>query len=1156
MRANEHVNKRIMSNESNNDEEMVDDAKEQKKFPVGIEGKNEDDRFESSTYPYNLFDEEEDEGASKLDKEWDVDGEEKSLSRETIDWEKEAKRTVQLDIEPRPRRRTIYELDSYGASGPSAVDILKLNSMDTEPEPPKEFRYSTSMGMPGIARINLSALTQKVIGCVIGENVSTEYPWVYVRKEIIEDNIDLHEESSDFLPVKEEIREFPDEKILIGYVPSLTEEGQFYICLTPEGQDAVTEYIRKEREEHENRVRNTVYKPLGQWEELGSSVEVETTIVTKTRPLLEIEYVSAGDMLNVQLDLVDRAADDRKDGYIELLPYRQTFENISRKLMYNASQVTPNVRDVDAQTIVSTAANCWSQYGYEYESPDISSFTEEQLDQFRNFLRRFTNELCDQILLNAMWDIYTNDYMNLVRDVRDTQWSVPERYKEHLSFHDGTRVVEKVINDLSWHPLWTGVLFAAYTRYSKSHRLVGPKSYEDILKTDDDNYVLVWSFNDTLTPKLILECPREVTAVATNPLDANLIVGGCGNGQIVIWHIPGKIEQIETVIVQTPAQVKYRLAIRNLTTWLRQVSATHAIKPTAVSSLKESQKGSITHISWLSSYDAVDENGAIRSLPEDTPIDDLSVQFVTSSEDGTIAFWDLKRQKFEKETQRITKRKGTIKRPETLRSASPYRHLDRIFRPHYLLLVHHPNVSRRVAISTLSIFVPQFEKKRVDLAPPTRDITIRRFFKNIVEKPDYETLPSIFVGTVEGDFGCVSWKGYEFSTGVTVNTETCEWSWCKKVHDGPITHAIRPGTLNDVIATIGGKIFAIWKDTFDTPLMWKKSTVGYTAGSWGSFRPTVLILARMDGSIEIWDFIVKSEEPVITQSLSGRIITGIYTHLLHLNPQCVGFCDFNGTLRMFLPPVTFLKHDRTNEQWMSNFIKRQLIRIENRTNWQNNWRNTHRQLIEEKRKLIEHITEKKQLEQMEKVKDQLTEAELTAVEIAKTSKPWEMIEEARERWKAMELKHMQQVLLEKKGLRKDDLERQREPILKMREESRRKKEKLQETLDTQGVIFEHTISVFFPERQVESRQASTGPVTQSVSRRTHIDTTLADTILQGEILQATSYVDPDEEILRNFIETQTKMLTFLQQNPLIHTFDWRKTLREGKSRRLTVHYKI
>lgn len=67
------------------------------------------------------------------------------MSGETIDWEKEAKKTVQLDIEPRPRRKTIYELDSYSSSGPSAVDILKLHSMDIEPEPPEEIRYSTSM---------------------------------------------------------------------------------------------------------------------------------------------------------------------------------------------------------------------------------------------------------------------------------------------------------------------------------------------------------------------------------------------------------------------------------------------------------------------------------------------------------------------------------------------------------------------------------------------------------------------------------------------------------------------------------------------------------------------------------------------------------------------------------------------------------------------------------------------------------------------------------------------------------------------------------------------------------------------------------------------------------------------------------------------------
>lgn len=138
----------------------------------------------------------------------------------------------------------------------------------------------------------MSPITQKIVGCVIGENVSTEYPWVYVRKKIIEDNIDLHEDSSDFLPVKDEIYKFPNSKMLIGYVPSLTEEGQFYICLTEQGRDAIVEYIQKEREDHENRVRTAVYKPIGKWKELTSSVEIDSMIVKNTRPLLEIEVKS------------------------------------------------------------------------------------------------------------------------------------------------------------------------------------------------------------------------------------------------------------------------------------------------------------------------------------------------------------------------------------------------------------------------------------------------------------------------------------------------------------------------------------------------------------------------------------------------------------------------------------------------------------------------------------------------------------------------------------------------------------------------------------------------------------------------------------------------------------------------------------------------
>ncbi|KAK9299442.1 hypothetical protein QLX08_007473 [Tetragonisca angustula] len=255
------------------------------------------------------------------------------------------------------------------------------------------------------------------------------------------------------------------------------------------------------------------------------------------RPLLQIQVTATSDVLRAPLSL-----QDAKTRYVQLVPRRPLFRNITRKLLSNAAQVTPSIRDEETQTTLSVPTNSWIRYEYEYQSPD---FTPDQAESFHTFLRRFTDYVCDQLLLNATWDIYTNDYGNLVRNVRDTQWPIPVSYEQHSSFHDERHVVDKVINDLSWHPLWTGIAFAAYTSYAKSQHLVGPKSNREIVRAYDDNFVLVWSFNDSLTPKLLLESPREVTSVAVDPLDGNLVVGGCANGQLSEFHYrPGDAVQI------------------------------------------------------------------------------------------------------------------------------------------------------------------------------------------------------------------------------------------------------------------------------------------------------------------------------------------------------------------------------------------------------------------------------------------------------------------------------------------------------------------------------------------------------------------------------------------------------------------------------------
>lgn len=108
-----------------------------------------------------------------------------------------------------------------------------------------------------------------------------------------------------------------------------------------------------------------------------------------------------------------------------------------------------------------------------------------------------------------------------------------------------------------------------------------------------------------------------------------------------------------------------------------------------------------------------------------------------------------------------------------------------------------------------------------------------------------------------------------------------------------------------------------------------------------------------------------------------------------------------------------------------------------------------------------------------------------------------MIQESRKKWEARELKHMQEVLLEKKGLKKDDLEKQREPILKLGQEKKRKKQKLRQTLKMQENIFEHTKSLFFPKHQPETRLISSVP---PLTEKFDEPITVEDAILEEEMM--------------------------------------------------------
>lgn len=82
---------------------------------------------------------------------------------------------------------------------------------------------------------------------------------------------------------------------------------------------------------------------------------------------------------------------------------------------------------------------------------------------------------------------------------------------------------------------------------------------------------------------------------------------------------------------------------------------------------------------------------------------------------------------------------------------SPFKILDHIFKPDYVLVIQYPGESRQPAITTLSIYNPKFRKEQVEPFPVVRDdITIRKYYKLISGKRNYVMEPKLLVGTVDG----------------------------------------------------------------------------------------------------------------------------------------------------------------------------------------------------------------------------------------------------------------------------------------------------------------------------------------------------------------------------------------------------------------------
>ncbi|KAM6119103.1 kinesin-like protein KIF19 [Phoenicopterus ruber ruber] len=107
-------------------------------------------------------------------------------------------------------------------------------------------------------------------------------------------------------------------------------------------------------------------------------------------------------------------------------------------------------------------------------------------------------------------------------------------------------------------------------------------------------------------------------------------------------------------------------------------------------------------------------------------------------------------------------------------------------------------------------------------------------------------------------------------------------------HHGPVYALARNPFYPKVFLTVGDWTARIWsEETKESSIMWTKYHLSYlTDGCWSTVRPAVFFTARSDGTLDVWDFLFKQNDP----SLSLKVCDEPLSSLRLQDNGCVVGC--------------------------------------------------------------------------------------------------------------------------------------------------------------------------------------------------------------------------------------------------------------------------
>ncbi|XP_078501688.1 dynein axonemal intermediate chain 3 [Lissotriton helveticus] len=777
----------------------------------------------------------------------------------------------------------------------------------------------------------VTTMTQEIFNSRVDVDVTPANPYKLIKKEDILQDLKTRAAVSDFHPVKKVVMDYPGDELLLILDSDFKYGQNFYLISTEEWKEKILnppQDQEAEQETEETIEDEFVYRPPvpKAWVSLGSEAEIEAESVIQAPAKIKYKVSRIRKKFGAPISFSDQNPLDVKDGYIECTSYEDKRFTIEMKERDIGIQVVAQEKEASTQTKWTFPRNASTQYEpREFEDEEQKKHLTSK--PLKDFLNSVSLRLELALQQNEIMNPFIDDWKALAEDESLFGGKTDSHLKEYQSFTDLRLSKDKSISCINWHPTIPGLVAV-----SLAERL----SYEDRINASaklllTPVLIIIWSFADPIHPQLMLECPEEICCFKFCPTDSGIIAGGCINGQIVMWDISAYEEKLTTAKsgIIKPVAPKSALDIKVL-------AESQFVRYCAVSSIENGHKSIITDLHWLPGFFEVTKSGVPCENKQE-----LCLQLVTCSPDCSILFWDIRPSKPAAKSHQ-ERRKNDDKQLENPQGVpTTFKYLDLAWKP--LFKVTLPKTETVGEYSPMKISLRD-EFTIYKMAAHSKEKSLHQITEEKSESAiEYDSLraPSaksskimenfntfLFAGTEDGEVVYTDWKMEKDNDSGRMSNPAP--SYAHKVHDGIVNTVLRSPFFKDIVLTVGGWNFAIWKEGVSTgPILRScSSPKRCTCGHWSLSRAGVFFIGKEDGDVDIWDILEKTHEPSQSQNISTTVITCIRPWIVSSKQHFLALSDDNGTLHVLEIPWTLRNPSHNELSLIEHYFEREVKHLE------------------------------------------------------------------------------------------------------------------------------------------------------------------------------------------------------------------------------------